>query len=85
MKEIRVYIVNADMYEGEEYICDLSNEAFMAIAEEQGTVYSLKGFEWSYNNEDVDTINTYMRIIEVECEESINFEEWEIPFIKLNS
>lgn len=56
----------------------------MDLAEEQGTVYSLKGFESDYNNDCVDTINTYIRFIEVECAESINFEEWNIPFVKPN-
>ena len=71
MKEIRVYVVNADLYEGEDLIQELSNEEFIALAEEQGTVYSLKGFENAYNDDCVDTINTFIRFIKVESEESI--------------
>lgn len=84
MKEIRVYVVNRDLYDGEEYIPEVSNECFMAIAEEQSSVYSLNVFEYVYNNENIDMINTYIRFIEVECAESINFEEWAIPVVKLN-
>jgi hypothetical protein len=84
MKEIRVYVVNCDLYDGKEYILEMTNEQFMDLAEEQGTVYSLNVFETSYNNDWLDTINTYIRFIEVECAESINFEEWKIPTIKLN-
>ena len=84
MKEIRVYVVSCDLYDGEEYIPEMTNEQFMNLADEQGTVYSLNVFESDYNNECVDTINTYIRFIEVECAESINFEEWNIPVVKLN-
>lgn len=84
MKEIRVYVVSCDLYDGEEYIPEMTNEQFMDLAEEQGNVYSLNVFETSYNNDWLDTINTFIRFIEVECAESINFEEWAIPVVKLN-
>lgn len=84
MKEIRVYVVSCDNYEGCEDLQTISNLRFIEIAEEQGNVYSLNVFETSYNNDWLDTINTYIRFIEVECAESINFEEWSIPSIKLD-
>lgn len=84
MKEIRVYVVSAYDYEGDEIITELSNDDFMELAENQGNVYSLNAFETSYNNDWLDTINTFIRFIEVECAESINFEEWDIPSVKLN-
>lgn len=68
MKEIRVYVVNAELYDGEKWIQELSNKEFIAIAEEQGTIYSLKGFENDYNDDCVDTINTFIRFIKVESE-----------------
>ena len=84
MKEIRVYVVNCDLYDGEEYIPEMTNEQFMVIAEDQGGVYSLKGFERDYNEEYIGSASTFIRFIEVECAESINFEEWNIPSVKLN-
>ena len=84
MKEIRVYVVNCDKYEGCEDLQAISNLRFIEIAEEQGTVYSLKGFETDVNEDWLGLDNAYIRFIEVECAESINFEEWNIPMVKLN-
>jgi hypothetical protein len=84
MKEIRVYVVNCDNYEGCEDLQAISNLRFIEIAEEQGTVYSLKGFENNVNADWLGLDNAYIRFIEVECAESINFEEWAIPVVKLN-
>ena len=84
MKEIRVYGVNCDNYEGCEDLESISNLRFIEIAEEQGSVYSLKGFENDVNTGWLWLNNAYIRFIEVECAESINFEEWNIPSVKLN-
>lgn len=84
MNEIRVYVVNCDNYEGCEDLREVSNLRFIEIAEEQGTVYSLKGFENDVNEGWLGLDNAYIRFIEVECAESINFEEWAIPMVKLN-
>lgn len=43
-------------------IKDLTDDEFMDIAEEQGHVYTLKGFEQAFNNEDISD-RWYMRII----------------------
>lgn len=84
MKEIRVYVVNCDNYEGCEDLQAISNLRFIEIAEEQGLVYSLKGFEYDVNADWLCLDNAYIRFIEVECAESINFEEWAIPVVKMN-
>lgn len=84
MKEIRVYVVNCDNYKGCEDLQAVSNLRFIEIAEEQGCVYSLKGFENDVNEDWLGLDNAYIRFIEVECAEGINFEEWKIPTIKLN-
>jgi hypothetical protein len=81
MKEIRVYVVNAGELQGV-YAPDLSNEEFVSVAEFQGNVYSLKVFEMSINFDLLELSNAFIRFIEVECSESIDFEEWRIP--KLN-
>lgn len=65
MKEIRVYAINCDMYEGEGLIPELSDDKFMDIAEEQGLVYSLEHFAYDYNSEYIDNSNTFIRFIEV--------------------
>lgn len=84
MKEIRVYVVNYDLYDGGEDLRTVANEDFMRIAEEQGSVYSLMGFQscwnnWAYAAPSPDC--SYIRILEVECAESINFEEWSVPSV----
>lgn len=72
MKEIRVYVVNCDLYDGDEFVMALSNEAFMAIAEEQGTVYSLAGFEWAFNDERISEANSVIRIL-----------RWSVPRVSI--
>ena len=57
-RNFRVYVVNCDLYDGDLY--NLSNEEFMDIAEEQGSVYSLAGFQYAYNQD-----NLFIRFIEV--------------------
>lgn len=87
MKEIRVYAVSCDNYDGDKDLTTISNEEFMSIAESQGNVWSLMGFQLNWNHWECycpDATSSYLRFIEVECSESINFEEWEIPFVKLN-
>lgn len=87
MKEIRVYVVNCDNYEGCEDLQAVSDLRFIEIAEEQGNVWSLMGFQTNWNDWGrtcPDAESTYIRFIEVECAESINFEEWAIPVVNLN-
>lgn len=79
MQEIRVYVVNCDNYEGGGCLATMHHEEFMAIAEELGSVYSLKGFETEINNDWLSLDNAFIRFVEVECAESINFEEFGIP------
>lgn len=84
MKEIRVYVVDVDLYDGDTYLDYLTDYEFMEVAEEMGSVYSLRGFQYDYNQDNISSIHTIIRFIEVECAESINFEQWNIPTIKLN-
>lgn len=84
MKEIRVYVVDVDLYDGDTCLDYLTDYEFMEVAEEKGSVYSLRGFQYDYNQDNISSIHTIIRFIEVECSESINFEQWNIPTIKLN-
>jgi hypothetical protein len=61
VKEVRVYVIDVPEDTGSD---DLTDEEFMTRAEEQGTVYSLKGFQDAFNYEDtVCTEDKYIRII----------------------
>lgn len=85
MKEIRVYAVNVDSYTGCEDLKAVSDLRFIEIAEEQGNVWSLMGFQATWNDWEFccpNPGNCYIRFIEVECSESINFEEWAVPVVK---
>lgn len=60
MKEIRAYLIHIDSCDNYDL---LSDDEFMDIAEEQGTVYSLKGFAQAFNNEMIDDLNYWLRFI----------------------
>ena len=72
-KEIRVYIVSynfiMDKY-GEDFdINTIDDDSFITMAEDEGNVYSLKGFQnqWNYENETMPIADySYIRFIEVE-------------------
>ena len=65
--EYIVYVINPMMWEGAttRFIMSLSDEEFMDVAEEQGLVYTLKGFEWDFNNENISDM-WYIRIIKTD-------------------
>jgi len=58
--EKKFYLVNADNYDN---IYLMSDEEFMDIAEENGDVYSMEGFQEAFNMEDVSTANQFLRIL----------------------
>ena len=68
MKEVRVYLINLHdcRVKDMDNILELTDEEFMFEAEEQGKVYSLKGFQKAFNLEEVNIATDQMRIIEVE-------------------
>ena len=66
MKEYRVYVINPyepihPQWQGVSFL-NLSDEEFMDISEEQGRVYTLKGFERAFNHEDISH-HWYIKII----------------------
>ena len=66
---IRVYVINLDKLDDVKGSDDYSNEEFMDIAEEQGTVYTLKGFQNAFNYEEsISPFNCYLRFIDIERE-----------------
>jgi hypothetical protein len=49
--EIRVYGIDSNLHDGK--IFDLTNNDFVHIAEEQGYVWTLAGFESAFNSEEI--------------------------------
>ena len=67
--EYKVYVINPDepihpQWLGISFL-NLSDEEFMDISEEQGRVYTLKGFESEFNNENISD-QWYIRIIKIQ-------------------
>lgn len=60
MKEMRVYVLDVSL------MGNYTDEEFIEKAENYGSVYTLKGFERAFNNEELSTIVDYIRFIEVE-------------------
>lgn len=73
-KETLIYIVSLDSIEDVELRksierlnkTDAELETFMDLAEEQGTVYSLPGFEQAFNTFSYPVVDCIMKIVEVE-------------------
>ena len=63
-KEIKVFVVKIDDIE-DINVNEISDEKFMEIAEDNGYVYTLKGFEKAFNRENVYTNIDFIRFIEV--------------------
>lgn len=69
MKEIKVCVINdeqLDLYETSVY--DLTDDEFMRLAEESGSVYSLSEFEKIYNANESEELNpdyNFIRFIAV--------------------
>lgn len=63
--ETRVYVVNQE--DSEKAIKDLTDEEFMDIAESWGRVYSLKGFQETFNDQkdEVGHSEDFIRFINV--------------------
>ena len=60
MKEMRVYVLDVSL------MGNYTDEEFIEKAENYGSVYTLKGFENAFNNEELSTVVDYIRFIEVE-------------------
>jgi hypothetical protein len=73
MKELRVYGIDANQFEGD--IFALTNKKFIKIAEEHGFVYSLREFAVQYNTEEVP-YDLFIRFIAVPGDENYLNEEW---------
>jgi hypothetical protein len=61
--ETKVYLVNITYRDFDSNPKYWSDEQFMNEAEEQGSVYTLKGFENAFNDEQILEIDSYIRFI----------------------
>ena len=77
-KEIRIYIVDVNMYEFDTSPATWSDEKFISEAEIQGNVYTLKSFEKNWNNENV-VFDSFIRFIEIN-----NVEDFTSHLITIN-
>lgn len=58
---MRVYMIEVDDKGSDDY----TDEEFITLAEEQGTVYTIKGFQNAFNYEDCIGSGSYIRFLEV--------------------
>ena len=71
--ETRVFVVNLDLlheHQNARGYMHLTEEEFMTLAEEQGSVYSVPGFEEAFNNNFISTENCVIKVIEVDSEQT---------------
>lgn len=73
MKEIRVYGIDSNRFEGD--IFALKNKQFIKIAEEHGYIYTLREFAVSYNTEEVP-YDLFIRFIAMSGNDEYLNEEW---------
>ena len=71
--ETRVYLVTnidsiglmSDILNGDKHHSELTDDEFMTLAEEDGGVYTLQGFQEAFNNGDVSSVADVIRVITV--------------------
>ena len=61
--EIRVYVIDQNV--SDVYANSKTDEEFMEIAEEQGRVYTLEGFQEAFNLEEINSAIDVIRFITV--------------------
>ena len=62
--ETRVYVIDTFNVRGINWN-DLTDEEFMNLAEEDGNVYTLQGFQEAFNSQDINTEIDVIRFINV--------------------
>jgi len=62
--ETRFYLIGVGTIpDDNEQVEELTDEEFMTLAEEQGTVYSCEGFAEDLNHDNIDTTDYWVRAI----------------------
>ena len=73
--EKRIYLVSADTeFKGDLIASQISDEDFMAHAEDEGKVYTLEGFFDAFNKKEINSAVDFIRMIEVPLSPSIDTE-----------
>ena len=62
--EIRVYAIDTFNLQKQDW-SNLTNEEFMTLAEEEGNVYTLEGFQEAFNLEEINSSIDVIRFITV--------------------
>ena len=62
--ETRVYVIDTFNVKERNWN-DLTNEEFMNLAEEDGNIYTLQGFQEAFNSQDINTEIDVIRFINV--------------------
>ena len=60
--ETRVYVLEPDDL-GERHYSELTDEDFITLAEEQGRIYTLQGFQEAFNLEEINSAIDIIRFI----------------------
>lgn len=71
--ETRIFVVNLDLlneHQNARGYMHLTDEEFMSLSEEQGSTYSVAGFQEAFNNNFISTENCVIRVIEVDSEQT---------------
>lgn len=64
--ETRAYVLDtADFREKSEHWSDIKDHEFQLLAEEQGRVYTLQGFQDAFNSEEINSAIDIIRFINV--------------------
>lgn len=64
--ETRVYVLGVD-----DYTPTLTDDEFIKMAEEQGTVYTLNGFQAAFNRQEINTATQFVRFVEMPKEQPL--------------
>lgn len=61
----RVYLIDAHKYDFDETFKNWDDEKFIAEAEIQGTIYTLKGFQKAFNLKEINSSSNIIRFINI--------------------
>lgn len=60
---VNVYLIDINQLDEGEVPTSWDDNTFVNVAECQGLVYSLEGFQNAFNNDEIDTYNCYIRFV----------------------
>jgi hypothetical protein len=63
--ETKVFVLDSNLYQSDLSYSDMSDEDFISVAELEGRVHTLKGFQEAFNIADVNSTRDIIRFINV--------------------